>query len=134
MLTRSLWTALLGLLASTATAQTFMTAEDFDAYATGNTIYYNRASGDYAGVEAYHPRQRVTWVADGGECQKGTWFEDTQTQQICFLYDGTSFPVCWGFYLDGGVLMAEPSPGSAPWAAFEVTSDPIPCTSPFLGS
>jgi hypothetical protein len=120
------------LLASPLQAQTPMSASEFDAAVTGQTIYYNDGLGTYAGVEAYHPHNRVTWVAPGGICQKGTWFQDGS--EICFRYEGQSGPVCWTFFQTDGRLMASPSPGAAPWEAFRITTDPIPCTSPFVGS
>ena len=124
--------ALCLLLAAPATAQEYMDADAFEEAVTGNSVYYNDGTGQYAGVEAYHPRNRVTWVAPGGICEKGTWYQEGS--QICFLYDGNPFPACWGFFREDGRLMAEPTPGGVPWEAFRVTTDPIPCESPFVGS
>ncbi len=124
--------AVTAALALPASAQDFMDADAFDAYATGNTIYWNNGSGTHAGIEAYHPNRRVTWIAEGGICQKGTW--EQVGEEICFTYQGQDLPACWRFYDDGGTFNALPSLGAAPWAASQITTSPIPCTSPFVGS
>lgn len=124
---------LAALLPTPLAADGPLNAAEFDAAVTGFTVYYNDGFGNYAGVEAYHPRNRVTWVAPGGTCQKGTWFQDGP--EICFIYEGQVFPVCWTFFYEGDRLMANPTPdGTAPWEAITITTDPIPCTSPFVGS
>ena len=121
------------LLAAPLAAQDSLDAAGFDAAVTGFTVTYNDGFGNYAGVEAYHPHNRVTWVADGGTCQKGRWYQEGS--EICFLYDGQSFPVCWTFYYEAGNLMAATVPGSpTPWQAIDISTDPISCNSPFVGS
>ncbi len=122
----------LSLLAAPALAQDYLDEAGFDAVATGHTITYNDSLGMFAGVEAYHPNRRVTWVADGGTCQKGRWFP--QGSEICFVYEGSTTPVCWGFRMEAGRLLAEPSPGAAPWVATSISTEPIACQSPFVGS
>ncbi len=115
-----------------AMAQEPMDASAFADAVTGFTVTYNNASGNYAGVEAYHPGNRVTWIGEGGTCQKGTWYQNGS--EICFAYQGQFQHPCWTFFQSGGTLMAAPSPTAEPWTATSITTDPIGCTSPFLGS
>jgi len=82
---------LLAFLASPALAEP-MTAAEFGAHVTGRTINWWRDGRPY-GQEVFHDNNRVTWAFEGGECQTGSWFG--AGDNICFLYDDQTDPVCW---------------------------------------
>ncbi|MDF1728563.1 MAG: hypothetical protein P1U53_12525 [Sulfitobacter sp.] len=75
-------------------AQDLMTAEEFDAYTRGKTLFYG-AEGDIYGAEIYHENRRVTWSFLDGDCKEGQWYADGPL--ICFTYEDTPDPQCWTF-------------------------------------
>jgi hypothetical protein len=84
------------LTASFATAQDGMTAQEFDAYATGKTITFRTELNPEFGVERYLPGRRVMWSTFEGTCQYGVWFESKG--DICFRYEGDPQHKCWTIY------------------------------------
>lgn len=86
-----------------AAAQSPMTAEEFESYTTGKTLYFY-SQGQAYGVEEYRENRRVTWSFLDGACKEGTWYP--QGEQICFVYEDNPTPQCWTFYRDGGGLRA----------------------------
>ncbi|MGB3247110.1 MAG: hypothetical protein WBB25_21460 [Sulfitobacter sp.] len=82
------------LLALPATAQDTMSAEEFDDYTRGKTLFYGRQGAAY-GAEIYHENRRVQWSFLDGECKDGEWYEDAGL--ICFVYDDNPTPQCWSF-------------------------------------
>jgi hypothetical protein len=83
----------LALLPSTGGAGP-LTAEQFDIYTQGRTLFYTEGGVIY-GVEKYLPNRRVIWSFDDGRCQNGHWFE--ADGQICFQYDNDPDTQCWTF-------------------------------------
>lgn len=82
-----------------------MSAEDFDAYTRGKTLYYG-AGGQAYGVERYLEGRRVVWSFLDGHCKDGTWYEEAG--QICFVYeDRPDDPQCWTFRQGPGGLIAQ---------------------------
>ena len=77
-----------------AAAQTALTAEDFDNYTRGKTLYYGFEGAPY-GVERYLDGRRVIWSFLDGICKNGIWYEDNG--QICFIYEDQPDPQCWTF-------------------------------------
>jgi hypothetical protein len=115
------------LLATPALAETPMTAQDFDAFATGKTLTYQR-SGQLFGTEEYLPGRKVRWYETGKGCSNGTWF--AQDQSICFTYTGSPEPACWIFVRSGDRVVAhsmDDAPGDQP---FQVAprDTPLSCT------
>lgn len=92
------------LLPLPALAETPMSAEAFDAYTRGKTLYYG-ADGEAYGVERYLDNQRVIWSFLDGECKDGVWYEDAG--QICFVYEDRMDPQCWTFSEGANGLIAQ---------------------------
>ena len=89
---------ILALLAVPAQAETKMTAEQFDAFTKGSTIFFNQRGAPY-GAEQYLNNKQVYWSFLDGTCQRGIWFGERD--EICFLYDGRPEALCWYFFDDG---------------------------------
>ena len=86
--------ALALLTALPAYAQDRMSAEEFDAYTQGKTLFYGREGSAY-GAEIYHENRRVQWSFLDGVCKEGKWYE--QGELICFVYEDNPDPQCWSF-------------------------------------
>lgn len=71
-----------------------LSAEEFDQYTRGKTLFYG-FDGTAYGVERYLPNRRVIWSFLDGRCQEGSWYEEAG--QICFIYEDRSAPQCWSF-------------------------------------
>ncbi|WP_152466811.1 hypothetical protein [Sulfitobacter sp. THAF37] len=91
------------LSALPAAAQDLMTAEEFDAYTRGKTLFYGRDGSAY-GAEIYHENRRVEWSFLDGECREGEWYQDGEL--ICFVYEDNPDPQCWSFSRGNGGLIA----------------------------
>ncbi|APE43003.1 hypothetical protein BOO69_05890 [Sulfitobacter alexandrii] len=100
---RSIALILASLLALPAAAQDLMTAEEFDAYTRGKTLFYGRGGTAY-GAEVYHENRRVVWSFLDGDCREGEWYQDGQL--ICFVYEDNPDPQCWSFSRGTGGLIA----------------------------
>lgn len=85
---------LLILLAPGLRAQGAMTAEEFDSYTRGKTLFYGQNGRAY-GAEVYRENRRVQWSFLDGECKDGEWYEEAGL--ICFVYDENPTPQCWSF-------------------------------------
>ncbi len=123
---------LLALLAIPANAQSPMTAEEFDAYTRGKTLYYGNGSQPY-GAEIYLPNRRVRWSFLDGECQDGQWYEADGL--ICFTYENHSDPQCWSFEqgTQGLIARFENDPAVIPlYEATESTQEML-CLGPKIG-
>ena len=88
----------------TAHAAEPMSAEDFDAYTLGKTLFYGREGQAY-GVEKYLPGRKVIWSFLDGQCQHGDWYPEGE--QICFVYENQHDPQCWRFSLTPEGLRAQ---------------------------
>ena len=86
-----------------AAAQTTLTAEEFDNYTRGKTLFYG-SEGDAYGVERYLDGRRVIWSFLDGMCTNGIWYEENG--QICFIYENQPDPQCWTFSKGPGGLTA----------------------------
>ncbi|WP_170381544.1 hypothetical protein [Ruegeria atlantica] len=95
---------LLLLSAHSASAQSALSAADFDDYTRGKTLFYG-FQGQVYGVERYLPNRRVIWSFLDGDCKEGIWYE--QGDQICFLYEDRLDPQCWVFTRSGNGLIAQ---------------------------
>lgn len=83
----------LGLSVNTAHAEP-MSADAFEAYTTGKTLYFSEGSEAY-GAERYLPGRKVEWSFLDGRCKTGEWYP--QDQAICFVYEDRNEPQCWEF-------------------------------------
>lgn len=86
-----------------ALAQDLLSAEEFDSYTRGKTLYYGQAGQAY-GAEIYHENRRVTWSFLDGQCKEGNWYEADGL--ICFVYEDNSDPQCWSFVKGQSGLIA----------------------------
>lgn len=83
------------LLGAPLSAGAPMTAEEFDDYTRGKTLFYG-SDGALYGVERYLDNRRVVWSFLDGQCKDGWWYEEAG--QICFIYeDRPGDPQCWTF-------------------------------------
>lgn len=120
-------------LAAPALAQDAMSAEEFDRYATGKTLFYNAEGAPY-GAEQYLPGRRVIWTFLDGECAEGVWYE--AGGQICFRYDHEpQAPQCWSFFRAPLGLTAryENDPADRELIEVRQSREPLVCTGPDLG-
>jgi hypothetical protein len=125
-------TVLFLLLALPATAQTPLTAAEFEAYATGKTLSYAQGS-DIWGTEQYLPGRKVIWAFADSECQRGTWFEDNGL--ICFQYEAEPGPQCWSFFRepDGLRALFMGDPSGNPLSEVAQSDKPLICPGPDVG-
>jgi hypothetical protein len=110
-----------------------MTADEFEAYVEGTTLYYAGWSGNF-GIEQYLPGRRVVWKFLEDDCQYGKWYANA-SGQICFVYEQDPEPKCWSFWQEDGKLAArfENMPGNELYEARN-TTDPLQCRGPAVGS
>lgn len=129
---RLLATLILAALPAAATAQTPLSADEFEAYVTGKTLYYALGGTSY-GIEEYHPNREVRWSFLDEECKEGRWYP--QGEQICFVYEDGTGPQCWTFFRDDGGLRAHFAGDPAGGEVYQThaTDDPMVCPGPRVG-
>jgi hypothetical protein len=129
---RILIAALLALTALPAAADTLMTAEEFDAYTRGKTLFYGR-NGEAYGAEIYLSNRRVQWSFLDGECKEGEWYEEAGL--ICFVYEDNPDPQCWSFEQGAGGLIArfENDPETPELYEAEDIGEEMLCLGPKVG-
>jgi len=123
---------LIAIMPLAAAAEVPMTAEEFDAFATGKTLDYY-FDGQVFGRETYLPGRTVRWAYSGDECKFGQWYEDAGS--ICFLYDGDPESKCWTIWKEGEGLAASyatDGPDDLPRKVL-VTQEPLACPGPDVG-
>lgn len=128
---------ILALLAVTtqALSQDIVTADEFDFYSIGTTLYFSE-NGRHYGSEQFLENRRTVWRAEDGSCVNGQWA--TIDEGICFLYDGSATLHCWALTREDGTITIEslfPTEGQSS-TVLEVTSQdtiPIICTGPSVG-
>lgn len=125
-------TSLLLLFALPAQAEPSLSAEEFDAYTQGRTLYYG-FEGEAYGVERYLDNRRVIWSFLDGNCKNGVWYEDGDL--ICFVYDDPTDPQCWSFSRNGDGLIARfrNSPDATELYEAQDLGDEMLCYGPDVG-
>jgi hypothetical protein len=110
-----------------------MTAEAFENYSTGKTLFYATGGTAY-GAEQYLPGRRVLWAFLGQQCHQGLWYEEAG--QICFVYEEKPDPQCWTFYEGPNGLRAQfwGDPATAELIEVESSPDPLICAGPDVGA
>ena len=125
--------ALTALLTATPAVAEPMSAEAFDAYTRGKTLFYAQNRQSY-GAEIYQENRRVTWSFLDGECKDGYWYNDGPV--ICFVYeDQQANPQCWTFELGVGGLLASFVGDGAPELVYEALElgEEMVCLGPKVG-
>lgn len=122
----------LGLLASAASAQTAMTPEEFEAWATGRTLDYT-VDGRVWGSEAYLPGREVMDADTGGPCRSGHWYP--KVGAVCFVYRDLPGEHCWRFWREGDGVWARPltADRDAPAQSVTPAAGPLACLGPDVG-
>ncbi|ALG90765.1 MULTISPECIES: hypothetical protein [Actibacterium] len=121
------------LAAAPALADPPMSAEAFERYAMGKTLFFGKAGIAY-GAEQYLPGRRVIWTFLDGDCQHGEWYE--AGGQICFVYEARpDTPQCWSFFDGPGGLTArfENDPEATQLVEVEQSPEPLLCPGPEVG-
>ncbi|MEM9798391.1 MAG: hypothetical protein AAF919_18015 [Pseudomonadota bacterium] len=117
-----------------AEAERIVSAEEFERMVTGKTYHFDRR-GEAFGAEQYFSDKRVIWAFEGGDCQRGIWFENT-SGQICFVYETNPSPQCWDFIeMPTGDFHAR-AVGDDPvddLVTTDVDTGPLECPLPDLG-
>lgn len=113
-------------------AQPPMTAQEFDDYTRGKTLFYGENGVAY-GAEEYLDNRRVIWSFLDGECKEGEWYE--QADQICFVYEDNPDPQCWTFHKEGGRLIArfQNTPGTTELYEAGDLNEEMVCLGPRIG-
>ncbi|GGE60079.1 hypothetical protein [Actibacterium pelagium] len=130
---RALFFIVFASLATTATADEPMSAEAFQTYSEGRTLYFLE-NGQTYGAEQYLPGRRVIWTFLDGECQMGHWYAEGPA--ICFLYETRpTDPQCWNFFQteDGVSAQFISAPEKPPLVAVLKNTDPLICPGPKVG-
>lgn len=109
-----------------------MTAEAFESYATGRTLFYG-LGGEIYGAEQYLPGREVIWAFTGEECRRGRWFP--AGERICFVYEDDPETHCWSFFDTGAGLVAEfaGDPPGAPFVEVGQSGEDLFCPGPNVG-
>lgn len=109
-----------------------MSAEAFDAYTRGKTLFYG-FDGTAYGVERYLDNRRVVWSFLDGDCKDGVWYEENG--QICFLYEDRLDPQCWTFSEGPGGLIArfQNDPDTTELYEAEDIGEEMVCLGPDVG-
>ena len=115
-----------------ASAQSQMSAEEFDTYTRGKTLYYGNTSEPY-GAEIYLPNRRVRWSFLDGQCRDGEWYEADGL--ICFVYEDRPEPQCWSFQHGTAGLIAqfENDPAMTPLYEANESTEEMLCLGPKIG-
>jgi hypothetical protein len=127
-----IFSIVLSLYFSTALAETAMSADEFDAYTSGQTLYYSQ-NGTVYGAESYFDRARVRWSFLDGNCLFGTWQQ--REDMICFEYGPDLDIQCWRFFKDEGGLIAKfpTDEPTAPLYEAHRAPTPLECPGPDVG-
>jgi len=109
-----------------------MTAEEFDAYTRGKTLFYGQNGQSY-GAEIYHDNRRVEWSFLDGQCKNGLWYE--QDGLICFVYEDNPDPQCWSFTKGTNGLIArfENQPNTTELYEARDSDEEMLCLGPKVG-
>jgi hypothetical protein len=119
------------LVTGAAKAQTPMTAEEFEAFSTGQTLDY-RIDGAFWGSERHLAGRRTLDADAEGPCREGRWFP--KDDLICFIYQGDDGEHCWQFFRNGPRVLANIANDDSGLSAEVTLADqPLACPGPDVG-
>lgn len=129
---RLIFVILLLLSPLPALAQSLMTAQEFDDYTRGKTLFYGTGAEPY-GAEIYLPNRHVRWSFLDGQCKDGEWYEADGL--ICFIYEDNPTPQCWSFEEGPRGLIArfENDPAVTPLYEAAESREEMLCLGPKVG-
>lgn len=109
-----------------------MSADEFEAYTNGQTLYYS-LNGSVYGAESYFEGARVRWSFLDGNCLFGTWQQ--REDMICFEYGADVDIQCWRFFKVVGGLIAKFADYELSASLYEARPAPTPleCPGPEVG-
>ena len=110
-----------------------LSAEAFDQYTRGKTLFYGAEGAPY-GAERYMEGRRVVWTFLDGKCQDGEWYEN-QIGHICFVYENNKVPQCWSFEIGQDGLIAQFENNTEATILYEANEDgeEMLCRGPNVG-
>ncbi len=117
-LAAALW-LMLGTVA--ALAEPLDTAEAFEGYVAGKTLFFDRGDGGEPSSETYLRDRRVRWSDVEGDCIEGNWY--VKDGLVCFIYDNNPDPQCWATEMTVGGLSAVLVDGMTSVTLFEVPAN-----------
>jgi hypothetical protein len=104
-----------------------MTAAEFDDFATGRTLTYQRPN-EIFGTEEYLPGRKIRWSDGSPGCYAGVWYP-RKDGAICFLYQGVPDPACWSFVRDGDTVRADfADDADSQFYDVVLSEHPLPCS------
>ncbi len=109
-----------------------MTAEEFEQYTTGKTLFFGE-NGQAYGAEQYLKNRRVFWSFLDGECKEGRWYPEDEN--ICFVYEDGDGPQCWTFTRSPSGLIAQYQGDPAEQELYEAQdlNEEMLCLGPEIG-
>jgi hypothetical protein len=126
----------LALFPTIASAETPLTATEFQAHIGLDTISYRYSDGT-RGTADYGPDRRFLWAFEGDSCIEGTWFD--RGNEICFAHADGRLSACWHFFKDGNRLrgtatfLSSGSPLNLEIQEVSHTDQPLRCAGPDVG-
>ena len=110
-----------------------MTGAEFEAYTSGQTLYFGSEGQEY-GAEEYLDDRRVRWSFLDGKCKEGVWYEAADNN-ICFVYeDRPDDAQCWTFERSpGGLTATFQGPSGRVLYEARRTEEPMLCLGPEVG-
>lgn len=113
-----------------------MSPQDFEAVATGKTIYFSDNDQNLS-AEQYLSNRRVILLHDGGTCMHGHW--QPEGDKMCFYYEQDPDRAhCWHYIAGPGDLRKHRFVDETGPTDYELTiqgesTEPLKCPAPALG-
>ena len=107
------------LWAGAACAEPLDTAEKFERYVGGKTLFFHLGDGAVYAAETYLRDRKVRWSLAEGECLEGEWWADAG--KICFAYENNPSPQCWTVDATPDGLKATTDDPLDPFVIYEAT-------------
>ena len=105
------------LSAAPLLAEPLDTAQKFQDYVGGKTMFFHLGDGRIHAAETYLSDQKVRWSLATGACLEGEWW--AQGGQICFTYENNPDPQCWTVEVTSSGLTATSDAPENPLVIFE---------------